>query len=87
MNIHNMHVARYVIAVSEELSFTAAAKRCGISQPSLSNAIQDLEEQLGGRLFLRTYRTRGVKITKLERDDFRSGHILHWRSSWHIPEG
>jgi DNA-binding transcriptional LysR family regulator len=65
MNIHNMHVARYIIAVSEELSFTAAAKRCGISQPSLSNAIQALEEEIGGPLFLRTYRTRGVKITTL----------------------
>jgi DNA-binding transcriptional LysR family regulator len=44
---------RYAIALSEELSFTVAAKRCGISQPTLTNAIRKLERDLGVPLFLR----------------------------------
>jgi DNA-binding transcriptional LysR family regulator len=34
-----MHQIRYFLALCEERSFTRAAKRCGISQPSLTNAI------------------------------------------------
>jgi DNA-binding transcriptional LysR family regulator len=48
-----MHQIRYFLVLSEELSFTIAAKRCGISQPSLTNAIKALERHLGGRLFQR----------------------------------
>jgi DNA-binding transcriptional LysR family regulator len=48
-----MHQIRYFLALSEELSFTQAAKQCGISQPSLTNAINMLERHLGGRLFKR----------------------------------
>jgi DNA-binding transcriptional LysR family regulator len=44
---------RYAIALSEELSFTLAAKRCGISQPTLTNAIRKLERELGMPLFER----------------------------------
>jgi Bacterial regulatory helix-turn-helix protein, lysR family len=45
---------RYFLALCEEKSFTRAAKRCGVSQPSVSNAIKRLEEELGGDLFHRT---------------------------------
>jgi DNA-binding transcriptional LysR family regulator len=41
------------LAVCEELNFTRAARRWGVSQPSLSNAISALEQNLGGALFLR----------------------------------
>jgi hypothetical protein len=46
-----MHQIRYFLALSSELSFTRAAKRCGVSQPSLTSAINSLERQLGGALF------------------------------------
>src|SRR6516162_7114381 len=42
---------RYFLALCEELNFTRAARRCGISQPSLTTAISVLERELGGALF------------------------------------
>ena len=48
-----MHQVRYFLAICEELNFSRAARRCGVSQPSLSNAISALEQNLGGALFLR----------------------------------
>lgn len=41
------------LAVAETLNFTRAAERCGVSQPSLSRAIQKLEEEVGGKLIRR----------------------------------
>jgi LysR family hydrogen peroxide-inducible transcriptional activator len=48
-----MHQIRYFLALSAERNFTRAAKRCGVSQPSLTNAIIALERELGGTLFQR----------------------------------
>ena len=48
-----MQQIRYFLVLCEERSFTRAAKRCGISQPSLTNAIIGLERELGGVLFQR----------------------------------
>jgi DNA-binding transcriptional LysR family regulator len=59
-----MHQIRYFLALSKELNFTRAARRCGISQPSLTNAISALERQLGGALFRRRPR---VALTALGR--------------------
>jgi LysR family transcriptional regulator, hydrogen peroxide-inducible genes activator len=41
---------RYFLALCDTRSFTRAAKECGVSQPSLSNAIRTLELELGGTL-------------------------------------
>src|SRR3984893_13521957 len=44
---------RYFAAVFQERNLTAAAKRCFISQPSISTAITSLEAELGTTLFIR----------------------------------
>ncbi len=48
-----MHQLRYFLAVCETMNFTRAAERCHVAQPSLTRAIQKLEEELGGPLFRR----------------------------------
>src|SRR5215472_9024854 len=48
-----MHQVRYFLAVADTLNFTRAAEQCNVSQPALTRAIQQLEEELGGLLLRR----------------------------------
>lgn len=48
-----MHQVRYFLAVCRTLNFTKAAEECNVAQPSLTRAIQKLEEEFGGLLFHR----------------------------------
>ncbi len=52
-------------AVAETGSFSRAAERLGLSQPALSQAVRELEQALGARLFDRT--TRRVELTEAGR--------------------
>ena len=83
-----LHQIRYFLELCEVQNFTRAAKRCGVSQPSLSNAIRRLEQELGGPLFQRNrggcvlselgqaVRPHLVKLEKCVRDARR--HAAHF---------
>ena len=51
VNLPTLIQLEYLIAVEHEGHFGRAANSCGVSQPSLSNAIKNLERELGAILF------------------------------------
>lgn len=44
---------RYVLAAAETLNFTRAAERCSVSQPALTKAVKNLEQELKAPIFNR----------------------------------
>lgn len=60
------HEIRYFLALARGLNFTRAAEACGVSQPALTRAIQKLEAEFGGALFLR--RPGQIEMTRLGRE-------------------
>jgi LysR family hydrogen peroxide-inducible transcriptional activator len=67
-----IHQLRYFVSVAEIGSFTRAAQACYVAQPSLSQQIRKLEEELGQALFERL--GRRVRLTG-------AGHILYERAA------
>ncbi len=57
----SLNQLRYAIALSDEKSMNSAAAKLFISQPSLSAAIKELEEETGIEIFRRT--NRGISVT------------------------
>lgn len=51
-----LHQLRYVAAIARAGTFSRAAERCHVAQPSLSQQVRKLEEELGVRLFDRMKR-------------------------------
>ncbi|HIS99403.1 MAG TPA: LysR family transcriptional regulator [Candidatus Faecaligallichristensenella faecipullorum] len=58
----DIRVLRYFLTVAREESFSHAAEKLFLSQPTLSRQIKDMEEELGVALFIRT--NRNVILTK-----------------------
>jgi len=57
----NLRDLQYIIAVADSRHFGKAAKRCFVSQPTLSGQVKKLEDELGVTIFERT--NRSVEIT------------------------
>ena len=66
---------KYVIKVAEKGNITEAAKELYISQPSLTSSIQELEKEMGIRIFGRT--NKGVIVTTAG-DEF----LAYARQGW-----
>ena len=64
---YSLRQLRYFVVTAETLSFTAAAKRLHISQPSISTALADLESSFGVQLFIR-HHASGLSLTQAGRD-------------------
>jgi LysR family transcriptional regulator, hydrogen peroxide-inducible genes activator len=60
-----LHQLRYVCAIAETGSFSRAAERCQVAQPSLSQQVIKLEEDLGAKLFDRL--GRSIRLTEAGR--------------------
>ena len=61
MNI-DFELYRIFYVVANHCNITKASEELNISQPAISKSIKNLEEQLGGQLFVRT--KRGVVLTE-----------------------
>ncbi len=57
----NLKQLLFAISVAETCSFSKSAELCFATQPTLSNAIAQLEKELNGKIFVRT--TRQVTLT------------------------
>ncbi|GED69031.1 LysR family transcriptional regulator [Brevibacillus reuszeri] len=68
MDIKQLH---YFVTVCDQLSYSKAAQKLHISQPSLSNAIKNLEREVGSPLLERN--TRRIELTD-------AGKILYEKS-------
>lgn len=62
----DLNQVRYFLNLAETLNFTEAARMSGISQPSLTKAIQRLEDELGGPVLYRD--GKDTRLTALGRD-------------------
>ena len=80
----------YAIAVSEALHFKNAADRCFISASTLSNAISEMENSLGFKVFERDNKKviltelgkefiQKAKLIKLEYDDIENLNAITLR--------
>lgn len=67
LDIMTLQQFRYIITVAEEGTLSEAAKHLYITQPALTIAIRELEEELGITIFNRT--NRGMSLSS-EGDEF-----------------
>lgn len=69
-----MRHLRCLVAVAEELHFGRAAQRLNLSQPPVSQAIKELEAELGQRLFERN--SRRISLTPAGEEALRDAQAV-----------
>ena len=73
----NYNVLRYFSVLAQVEHYTVAAARLGISQPSLSSAIHNLENELGG---VKLFEKVGRNIRLTDEGKFYQEKVLHTAS-------
>ncbi|OAE48441.1 LysR family transcriptional regulator [Agrobacterium tumefaciens] len=73
LNSQDYNQLRAFIVVAEQLSFSRAADKLGVSASALSQMVRNLEDQLGIRLLHRT--TRNVSLTEIGESLFQRARI------------
>src|SRR5918992_3925855 len=78
---------KYFVAVAEDMSFSLAADRLGVSQPAISRQVRLLEDDLGTPLFIRT--NREVRLTAAGAAFLQPARELlaTWESAQRIARG
>ena len=66
----------YIITISETGSLNKAAEALYISQPSLTNAVKELEKELGIIIFNRS--GRGVTPYDINTDELHHHNFRNW---------
>lgn len=69
-----LHQLRYFVAVTEAGSISRAAELLSVSQPSVSVAIKNLENELGGNLLKRN--SRGISLTSFGASFYKSANQI-----------
>ncbi|UAN48727.1 LysR family transcriptional regulator [Serratia sp. JSRIV001] len=69
-----LHQLRAFVEVSRQGSIRAASRTCNLSQPALTKSIQELEEVLGAKLFVR--RSKGVVLTDCGDNFFQHASLI-----------
>lgn len=81
---------KYIVSVVENSTITEAAKKLYISQPSLSNAIKDIEEEVGITIFIRSragivVTPEGMEFVGYARQVLRQMELLEDKYISHTP--
>lgn len=69
-----LHQLRAFVDVARHGSIRAASRAAGLSQPALTKSIQELEDVLGARLFIR--RSQGVALTDIGDNFFQHASLV-----------
>jgi len=64
----------YLIAVAKNGSFTKASERCNVTQPTLSMQVQNLEEELKIKIFIRG--TKPIQLTEVGKKLIEQGQVI-----------
>lgn len=74
MHLPTLRQLQFLVALSEEGSFSRAAERCHVTQPTLSSAIKEVETMMGVQLVERE--ARGASLTRAGEEAVRRARVV-----------
>ena len=72
---------RYIITTAQKGTISEAAKELFISQPSLSNAIKELEKETGRKVIGNKSASGTVILDELGEEEIQKGHLIVYTSA------